>query len=468
MEGSFARVSLMLNRLLILWLLISLPPSWGVAAQPQVASVYLQIITVKTPEILDHVMAQLQAGQDFAELAQKHSIHSTAENGGVWGPVRLNELPESVRGRIEKAAEGELLRLSDPALGHTILKKMNPDAARKVAFQFTFDRGAAHLQRNEREPALKELKRAVAFDPQSAAAHQLLGQAYLLQGSYESISEARAELVQAIALDPDLIWARFYLARIYLDLNQARKAKEQLEAALSIRPNVPHLLSLLGEAHRQLGSPQLAIDHNRKALVADPSFFIAHYYLGLAYLDLKKDDEAIRELEESAKPGYPAAEIYLTLGKVYFQKGRIERALALFQKAVAAAPAQPEGHLRLAQAYRSKRQPEMALKELSLAVPEGQRLLSNAYYQQLQAEVFFERGLIHQERRAFPQAIEAYTSALELNPLHGPTHRQMAEVLLQQGQNARASEHAAKAEELKAPLDPALLEKIRTQRKIDN
>jgi tetratricopeptide (TPR) repeat protein len=444
----------MLHHLLFFWFLI-------ISAQSQAVPVYLQIITVKAPERLDQVMAQLQSGQDFSELAQKFSTHSTAEDGGVWGPIRLIDLPEAVRGRIEKAGDGELLGFTDPALGHAVVKKITPEAARKIAFKFTFNRGAAHLQRNEKEPALKDLKKAVALEPQSPAAHQLLGQAYLLQGTYEFISEARAELVQAIALDPNLIWARFYLARIYLDLNQPRKAREQLEAALTIRANVPHLLSLLGEAHRQLGNPALAIDQNKKALAADPSFFVAHYYLGLAYLDLKKEDEAIRELEEAAKPGYPAADIYLTLGKVYFQKGQMDAALGLFQKAVAAAPAQLEGHLRLAQAYRSTRQPDLALKELSLAVPEGQRLLSNAYYQQLQAEVFFERGLIHQEKRAFPQAIEAYTRALELNPLYGPSHRQLAEILLQQGQYERALEHADKAEELKTPVDPALLEKIR-------
>jgi superkiller protein 3 len=337
----------------------------------------------------------------------------------------------------------------------------------KIGFRLAFDRGAAHLQRGEKEQALRMLKKAVALDPQSAAAHQLLGQAYLAQGSYEMISEARAEFVQTIALDPNLIWARFYLARIYLDLNQPRKAKEQLEAASAIRPNVPHLLSLLGEAHRQLGSPDLAIDYNRKSLAADPSFFIAHYYLGLAYLDLKDDDEAIRELEGAAKPDYPAAEIYLTLGKVYIRKGQIEQAVKLLQKAVAIAPAQPEGHLRLAEAYRMNRQPDLALKEVSLAVPEGQRLLSNAYYQQLQVEVFFERGLILQDKREFARAVEAYTSALELNPNHGPAHRQLAEVLLRQGQYASASEHAAKAEELKSPLDPALLEKIKAKQRPD-
>jgi hypothetical protein len=38
-------------------------------------------------------------------------------------------------------------------------------------------------------------------------------------------------------------------------------------------------------------------------------------------------------------------------------------------------------------------------------------------------------------------------------------------VLFQQGQYARASEHAAKAEELKSPVDPSLLEKIKAKKK---
>src|SRR5215470_8875818 len=79
-----------------------------------VASIYLQIITVKTAESLDSVMAQLRSGQDFAGLAQKHSTHSTAAAGGVWGPVRLSDLPEAVSARIDKAAEGELIHFFDP------------------------------------------------------------------------------------------------------------------------------------------------------------------------------------------------------------------------------------------------------------------------------------------------------------------------------------------------------------------
>src|SRR5262245_26861346 len=101
-------------------------------------SVYLQIIVVKPPEGIDSLMALLRSGENFAELARKHSAHSTASGGGVWGPVRLNELPEAARAQIEKAAEGELIQFFDPALGYAILKKISQATARKIDFQFAF------------------------------------------------------------------------------------------------------------------------------------------------------------------------------------------------------------------------------------------------------------------------------------------------------------------------------------------
>src|SRR5262249_54307133 len=153
------------------------------------------------------------------------------------------------------------------------------------------------------------------------------------------IGEAKSEFVQALALDPNLVWARFYLARLYLDQGSPQKAKDQLETALKMRPDVPHLLSLLGEANRKLGDIDVSIELNKKALSIDPSFFIAHYYLGLAYNDLKRKDEAIHEFEAAVKPGYPAAEIYLALGTAYVDRGKLDQALELFRRSVAVAPA---------------------------------------------------------------------------------------------------------------------------------
>ncbi len=344
--------------------------------------------------------------------------------------------------------------------GEIVAAGQKDAAARQALFEQALQRGAAHLQRGEKDRALAELKKAVALDPNSAAAHQLLGQAYLLQNTYEAMGEAKAELVQALALDPNLIWARFYLARIYLDLGQPRKAKEQLEAGLTTRPNVPHLLSLLGESNRQLGHPALAVEQNRRALGIDPSFFAARYYLGLTLLELKQEDEAIRELEAAAKSDQPIPDLYLTLGSVYARKGELERAVGFYQKAVAAAPDRPDGHLKLGQAYRQKKLFDQALRQLQLALPEGRPFLSTPYYQQLQTEVFFERGLLYQERGDATQAIENYARAIEMTPQFGPAHRQLAEALFHRGETGRALEHAIKAEELKHPVEPSLREKI--------
>src|SRR5690349_10335817 len=111
------------------------------------------------------------------------------------------------------------------------------------------------LQRGNIEGAIRESKASLADDPQYAEAHMLLGQAYLARRSATMIAEAKAELQQALDLDPDLLWARFYLAKIYIDLGIYEKAKEQLERGLKNRPDVPHFLALLGEVERNLGNP---------------------------------------------------------------------------------------------------------------------------------------------------------------------------------------------------------------------
>ncbi len=421
---------------------------------------YVQIITVKTQAELDHALALLHGGQDFAEVARIRSTHSTAANGGVWGPLRLDDLPPEVTRQIENAAEGALVQFFHPSLGFAILRKLDSLAVKKAVLQLALKRGAAHLQRNEKNEALQELRSAVALDPRSGAAHQLLGQAYLMQGSYEAIGEAKSEFVQALALDPSLIWARFYLARIYLDLGNPERAKEELELGLRTRPNVPHLLSLLGEANRKLGNAELAAEQNKRALEADPSFFVAHYYLGLAYLDLRREDEGIHELETAAKSDSAIPDIYISLGSLYLQKGDQDGAIELYKKAITAAPGRPEGHLRLGQAYRFKKMPRLALQELGLAFPDGAHFLNTVYYQQLQADTFFERGLVYQETGEQSRAIEAYLKALELDPSRGNAHRQLAEAFFRQGDYQIALKHALEAGELKTPVEPALLEQI--------
>ena len=65
-------------------------------------------------------------------------------------------------------------------------------------------RGGKYLRENQLDQAIGQFKKAVSLDPQSADAHMLLGYAYRVQGRYELLGEAKAELRQALALDPTL------------------------------------------------------------------------------------------------------------------------------------------------------------------------------------------------------------------------------------------------------------------------
>jgi protein O-GlcNAc transferase len=286
--------------------------------------------------------------------------------------------------------------------------------------------GVAHLQRGEVAQALRDCKAVLALDPQSAAAHMLLGQTYLAQRSVTMMGEAKAELQEALNLDPHLLWARFYLAKAYIDLGKYDKAKDELERGLAERAKVPHFLALLGEVNRKLGNPQASLELNRQALAVDANLTPAHYHMALAYMDMNREDDAIGELQLSLQSQYVAPEMYLTLGSLYTKRRQFTAAEDVTRKAIALDPQRPEGYLRLGQLYNVQGMSEKALAALQLAFPERRTYPATAYYQNLQADVFFEMGRAYQAGRRTAQAIRAYSRSLELDPSRAETRRALA------------------------------------------
>ena len=309
---------------------------------------------------------------------------------------------------------------------------------------------SADLERNLAREAVKECKAALAIDPQSGAAHLLLGQAYLALRSVSMIAEAKAEFQQALDINSGLVWARFYLAKVYLDTGRADKAKSELEEALKTRPNVAHFLSLLGEAERKLGHPEAAVEWHRKALAADPKMNTVHYYAALAYMDMKKDDEAIQELEASIQSPYVAPELFLTLGSLYAQRKRYREAEEVCRKAIALDPNRSEAYLNLAQLFNAQKLSDKALAALRQALPPGKTFPTSPYYQTLQADIHFEFGRAYRAKGQATDAIAAFLECLALDDGRAPAHRQLAELYGQQGDTARAGEQAEAAARIEA------------------
>jgi len=270
-----------------------------------------------------------------------------------------------------------------------------------------------------------ELKALLAADSTLADAHLLLGIAYRAQGSPDLLSEAVAELRQAIALNSSLSLARVVLARVYLDMARASRARQELESALELAPGDPQILALLGEAERQLGDPTRAVELNRQALKADAAFVQARFYLGLALLDLKQHAEAIRELQLVVKSGANGAEASLGLGMAYLAAGRIDEGLTTLRGAVRLDASRPEAHLQLARAYRLKGLFSEALAEQKVALSSGSATLG-ALYTNLEPDVYMEEGLVRLQQGRLEAAAAAFQKVLDLDAGAAEAKKQLA------------------------------------------
>jgi tetratricopeptide (TPR) repeat protein len=339
------------------------------------------------------------------------------------------------------------------------------DAA-KLPVQERLNRVRANLfsRPDKVQESIRELKAILAVDPRSAEGHLLLGIAYRSVGAADLMGETVAELRQALALNPDFVPARFYLANVYLELGRAARAREELELALTKAPGQTQFLALLGEAERQLGNPRRAVEVARQALQPDPSFAQARYYLGLALLDLGQRAEAIEELERVAQSGAKMVEVHINLGHAYLDANRPDDALETLLQGSQIDPARPEIRILLSRAYRSKGLLGKADEQLKFSMPDQGVTAASPVFQQVQSDLYLEQGLLRLQQRQLEAAASALQKLLRIDANHGPGNRAIAEVYLLQGSYSLALDHAARAEKLGFPLPEEKRKLLRDKR----
>ena len=302
---------------------------------------------------------------------------------------------------------------------------------------------------------IRELNAILAIDPRSAEAHLLLGIAHSAQGKPEMVGEVKAELQQALDLDPNLLPARLLLARTYFDLGRFEKARDELQTGLARAPGQTELLALLGETWRQLGDARQSVELNRKVLQIDPAMAQAHYYLGLALIDVGQRDEGVQRLEALLRGGVKVPDLFLALGNAYLDAGRLDDAVTVLSEGVQAAPAAYDMRILLARAFRLKGELAKASEQLTAARPPASAQQAAAAYQKLDATISAEWGALRLAEGRLPEAIAVLEKAIDMDPNHGPAHRYLAQVLFRQGLYSRSLQHAILAEKLGSPLPPA-------------
>jgi tetratricopeptide (TPR) repeat protein len=308
--------------------------------------------------------------------------------------------------------------------------------------------------------AVPELQQILAADPSIAEAHLLLGAAYRTAGTEIMMGEAKAELQQALELDPGLIAARLLLAQTYFDLGRYENARDEANIALRQVPGQAQFLAILGEAERHLGDPVKAKALASLALQADSTLTQAHYYRARAMLDLGERDDAIKELEGVVRSGAEVPDVFLYLGIAYIDASRLDEAVASLTEGASLAPTSREMTIELARAYRLKGQLADAEQQLTQAKSTETNVQVTPEYQRVETLLNLEWGLLRLKQGRLQAAATALNTAITMNPNDGASHRALAEVYLRQGAYAKARDEAAQAKTLGAPLAADLQQRI--------
>jgi tetratricopeptide (TPR) repeat protein len=176
--------------------------------------------------------------------------------------------------------------------------------------------------------------------PQTAEIHELMAEAFRIQGRYHDSS---LELEEALRLSPGDRRLEKELARcLWLD-RAFDTAKPRLEALLHQEPESAELNFQLGDTLLETRDAERAIPLLEKAEKLAPGWLLPKAALGRAYLRVNKPQQAIEKLRAALPMGEKT--LYYQLSQAYQRAGRPEEAsesLRQFRQVTASAKADQE------------------------------------------------------------------------------------------------------------------------------
>lgn len=305
------------------------------------------------------------------------------------------------------------------------------------------------------DSALPALANAAALAPEEHAWTYYLGVVHQREGRLDA---ARERFERAIELEPADLPSRLRLAEIELDAGRLGAAEAAYRAALELAGETPAAAAAevgLGRIAYERGRTEEAIERFERALERQPGADSIHHRLGLAHREAGDLDGARRHLalNRSTPVVYPdplidgltallqGASIRFKSGNRAMEEGRIDDAIAEYERAAEVAPEDPLVHYNLGLALTRAGRRADAIERFLTAVEldPGYR---DAHYNLAVALVEAER---------FGEAAEHFERAWAIDPLDR-TARQAAD-------EARLAEAAALLREGRAPAARAVLER---------
>lgn len=248
----------------------------------------------------------------------------------------------------------------------------------------------------------------------------------------ELVERGIARMEGEVEQNPDDPDRRLELALLYSEAGSHREAIAQLETALELNESHQGALVALGDVYRVLGRYDEAVGPYTKVVELNednPMRGVSrqlegvYYYLGVAYFNLERPEDAIRSLEEALIMDRTDADAWHMLGSTYRHLGEFEKAIESFAQAVRFVPDFKEAYQGLARGYEETGQTDFAayanamVSYISGSSGEAIRQLEEVVAAAPDfAEAYLGLGLAYEKEGQIEKAISAYHQALIIEP----------------------------------------------------
>lgn len=245
------------------------------------------------------------------------------DRAGTPPPPRPDAAPTST------SATGPVFRpVENPLASTPYVPRVAPTSLEVAA---AWKEGNALYDSGHYDTAAAQLGLAAEGRPDDPRVHYLLGLA-LWKSDQTALAETMLE--RAAALDPKSVKTWTNLARVRLELDEAKTALEAADGALSIDPASGPALHQRGRALALLGRRDEALDALRLARDADPSNGYVANTLGYWLIQSGRSDDAVPHLEAARDRLPGTAYVRNNLAVAYERTGRVEDARGEYLAAV--------------------------------------------------------------------------------------------------------------------------------------
>lgn len=179
---------------------------------------------------------------------------------------------------------------------------------------------------------------------------------------------------QQIERTPDAYAPYFWLGEVYafmaekIDPVYFEHSNESLKTAWKISPEQQRIPLVLSKNYLLQGNISEAIVVLENLVATEPLFAEPHWFLGLALINIGKEEEGIFELEKGSSFGLAIRNNKLYLIDLYAKRKEYDKIIPLYESLISSEPTNAQWHARIAATHAALRNKEKVIEHINQAV----------------------------------------------------------------------------------------------------